>query len=105
MLDSVLNFAKNLQLKITVNCPSEITQEAIRNYLEKNKALKYIEAQNKKVKPYKQTKDNKSTPSELFIFVSSRRKTVSYSRQFEHSMNNSITRFKRNNIIIIYPEQ
>ncbi len=104
-LDSVLNFAKNLQLKITVNCPSEITQEAIRNYLEKNKALKYIEAQNKKVKPYKQTKDNKSTPSELFIFVSSRRKTVSYSRQFEHSMNNSITRFKRNNIIIIYPEQ
>jgi len=104
-LDSVLHLAKNLQVKIMLNCPSEFTQEAIRQHLEKNKALKYIEPQNLKARPSRQNKENKSTPSELFIFVSSRRKTVSYSRQFEHTMNNSITRFKRNNIIIIYPEQ
>lgn len=105
-LDTVINFARNLQLKISIDCTSQMTFDAIQAHLQKENALRYIEAHVSKSKKSAKAKDSlKNSPAELLIFVASRRKTVSYSRPFEHSMNNTINRFKRNNVIIIYPEQ
>lgn len=83
-----------------------MTHEAIEAYLKKHNSAKYLDSQSDLVNPRKQKNGNiKNSASELFVFVHSRRETVSYSRQFEHIMNNSINRFGKNNIVIIYPEQ
>ena len=105
-LDALVNLAQNLQLKFSVNCTSQMTHEAIEAYLKKHNSAKYLDSQSDLVNPRKQKNGNiKNSASELFVFVHSRRETVSYSRQFEHIMNNSINRFGKNNIVIIYPEQ
>lgn len=105
-LDALVNLAHNLQLKFSVNCTSQMTHEAIEAYLKKHNSAKYLDHQSELVNPRKQKNGNiKNSVSELFVFVHSRRETVSYSRQFEHIMNNSINRFGKNNIVIIYPEQ
>ncbi|HKM93783.1 MAG TPA: cation:proton antiporter [Prolixibacteraceae bacterium] len=105
-LDALVNLAHNLQLKFSVNCTSQMTHEAIEAYLKKHNSAKYLDSQSDLVNPRKQKNGNiKNSASELFVFVHSRRETVSYSRQFEHIMNNSINRFGKNNIVIIYPEQ
>jgi len=105
-LDSVINLSKSLQLKFSVNCTSKMTHDAIEAYLVKHNCLKFLESQNSSTNPRKkQRSEIKNSASELLVFVNSRRNTVSYSRQFEHLMNNSINRLKKNNIVIIYPEQ
>jgi hypothetical protein len=83
-----------------------MTHDAIEAYLTKHNCLKFLESQSSSTNPRKkQRSEIKNSASELLVFVNSRRDTVSYSRQFEHLMNNSINRLKKNNIVIIYPEQ
>jgi K+-sensing histidine kinase KdpD len=103
-LETMKTLAEQLQLKIKINCESELTHDAFKNYVKKSNSLKYFLVHSGDFE--KLTDDAvKHTSSELLIFVHSRKKAISYSRTYEHFMNNSINVFKKNNVIIIYPEQ
>ncbi len=103
-LQTLSTLAERLQLKIKINCESELTYDAIKNYTAKNNSSKYFSFHKNSFKNL--SGDSiKHTSSELLIFVHSRKKAISHSRSFEHFMNNSINVFKKNNVIIIYPEQ
>lgn len=103
-IEILTNLAERLQLKIKINCESELTYDAIKNYIKKANSSKYFVIQSGDFE--KLTDDSvKHTAAELLIFIHSRRKAISYSRIFEHFMNNSINIYKKNNVIIIYPEQ
>jgi hypothetical protein len=47
----------------------------------------------------------KDAAADLLVFVHSRTKAISHNRRFEHLMNSFINEYKKNDIIIIYPEQ
>lgn len=103
-LQTMTTLAEKLQLKIKVNCDSEITNESIKNFTLRNNTSKYFSSRKNALKHL--TQDSiKHTSSELLVFVHSRKKAISHSRSFEHFMNNSIGMYKKNNVIIIYPEQ
>jgi len=103
-VQTLSTLAERLQLKIKINCESELTYDAIKNYTGKNNSSKYFSFHKNSFKNL--SGDSiKHTSSELLIFVHSRKKAISHSRSFEHFMNNSINVFKKNNVIIIYPEQ
>ncbi|MBN2805593.1 MAG: cation:proton antiporter [Prolixibacteraceae bacterium] len=105
-LDTLITLSRNLQLKFSVNCTSRMTYDAIQKYMTKQNTVKYLEHHSELVNLRRQQKSIiKNSAAELLVFVNARRETVSHSRQFEHIMNNSISRFSRNNIVIIYPEQ
>ncbi len=101
-METLVILAQKLQLKLILRSESEHTLEAIKSFNQKNNLIKYFEFNENE-------KDSnipiKNSPSDLLIFVHSRKKTISYSRKYEHFMNNSIGIFNNNNIIIIYPEQ
>ena len=103
-LETLTTLAEKLQLKIMINCESELSIEAIKHYIIKNNSSKYFSFHKSR---FKKSPDDsiKHTSSELLIFVHSRKNGISHSRTFEHFMNNSINMFKKNNVIIIYPEQ
>lgn len=96
--------ASNLSLKIQVNCDSLYTIDAFKHYTKKQGATKYFVFHQGSTKSLKNAHRSHSS-SELLIFVHSRKKAVSFSRSFEHFMNNSINLFSKNNVVIIYPEQ
>jgi hypothetical protein len=103
-LQTMTTLAEKLQHKIKVNCDSEITNESIKNYTLQTNTSKYFSFRKNALKHL--TEDViKHTSSELLVFVHSRKKAISHSRSFEHFMNNSISMNKKNNVIIIYPEQ
>ncbi len=103
-IDTLMYMIKRLQIKVILYCETQSTYDAISKYCEDNSYSKYIE--DKKSYTGKLTDIKiKQSASDLLIFVHSRKKTVSYSRKYENFMNNSINRYKKNNIIIIYPEQ
>ncbi len=103
-LQTMTTLAEKLQLKIKVNCDSELTNESIKNYTSRNNSSKYFDFRKNAVKHL--TNDSiKHTSSELLVFVHSRKKAISHSRSFEHFLNNSISMYKKNNVIIVYPEQ
>lgn len=103
-LETMTTLAKKLQLKILINCDSELTHDSIGQYISRNNSSKYFDLKNG-------TNGNltnhtiKNAASELLIFVHSRKQTISHNRTFEHFMNSSIGMYKKNNVIIIYPEQ
>lgn len=103
-LGTLTTIAERLQLKIIVNCESEFSMDAVKNFISKNKSSKYFGFH---TISFKKISNNliKHSSSELLIFVHSRKKAISHSRNFEHFMNNSIGMYKKNNVIIIYPEQ
>ncbi len=103
-LQTMTTLAEKLQLKIKVNCESEFTKGSIKNYTSKNNSLKYFDFRKNAVN-YLNDDSIKHTSSELLVFVHSRKKAISHSRSFEHFMNNSISMYKKNNVIIVYPEQ
>jgi hypothetical protein len=103
-LQTMTTLAERLQLKIKVHCDSELTNDAIKNYTAKNNSSKYFSLGKNAAKNL--TDDSiKHSASELLVFVHSRKKAISHSRSFEHFMNSSISMYKKNDVIIIYPEQ
>ena len=103
-LETMKTLAEQLQLKIKINCESGLTIDSIRKYIEKINASKFFDVQNGNM----ENLSNgiiKHSVSDLLIFVHSRKKAISHSRSFENLMNNSINIYKKNNVIIIYPEQ
>jgi hypothetical protein len=103
-LDVMALLAKSMQLKTRISCSSRQTINAIQNHYEKNKITKYFEYKEMAVQKPKAS-FLKTPATDLLVFVHARKATPSYSRNFEHFMNNCMGRFKTNNIIIIYPEQ
>jgi hypothetical protein len=103
-LQTMTTLAEKLQLKIKVNCDSEITNEAIINYTSRYNSSKYFSFHKNAVNGLSDD-TIKHSSSELLVFVHSRKKAISHSRSFEHFMNNSISMYEKNNVIIIYPEQ
>ncbi len=101
---TITTLAEKLQLKININCDSELTNDSIKNYASKNNSLKYFSFRKN---AFKNVSDEsiKHASSELLIFIHSRKKAISHSRSFENFMNSSIAMYKKNNVIIIYPEQ
>ena len=102
-LQTLTTLGERLQLKTKVNCDSELTNDSIKKYTSKNNSTKYFSFHKNS---FKNLADDtiKHTSSELLVFVHSRKKAISHSRSFEHFMNNSINMYKKNNVIIIYPE-
>lgn len=103
-LDTLIFFIRKLQLKIVVDCRSSQTLEAINHYLTRAGVSKYFDLNNNDVNRHISDSIHNSS-SELIIFVHSRSKTVSYNKHYEQIMNDSMSRFNKNNIVIIYPEQ
>jgi len=103
-LGTLKTIAQKLNLKIKINCESDFTIDAIKIYIEKSNSSKYFSFHRESLKKLSEHLI-KHTSSELLIFVNSRKKAISHSRSFEHFMNNSISMFNKNNVIIIYPEQ
>ncbi|NCB07193.1 MAG: cation:proton antiporter, partial [Bacteroidia bacterium] len=103
-LEIMKTLAEQLQLKIKINCESELTINSIRKYVDKINASKFFDVQNGDIENLSNG-TIKHSASDLLIFVHSRKKAISYSRSFEHLMNNSINIYKKNNVIIIYPEE
>lgn len=103
-IKTLYTMASNLSLKVQVNCDSVKTIDAFKHYIKKQGASKYFVFHQGSSKSLKNAHRNHNS-SELMIFVHSRKKAVSYSRSFEHFMNNSINLFSNNNVVIIYPEQ
>jgi Kef-type K+ transport system membrane component KefB len=103
-LQTLTNLAEKLQLKIKVKCDSELTNESIKNYTTRNNSSKYFNFRKNALKNLSDDSIN-HTSSELLVFVHSRKKAISHSRSFEHFMNSSISMYKKNNVIIVYPEQ
>ena len=103
-LETLTTIAERLQLKIKINCESELSINALRNFIANNNISKYFTFHKES---FKSLPDNyiKNSPSELIVFVHSRKNTISHSRSFEHFMNTSMSKYDKNNIIIIYPEQ
>jgi hypothetical protein len=103
-VQTMTTLAERLQLKIKVHCDSELTNDAIKNYTSKNNSSKYF---NLGKTAFKNLTDDsiKHSASELLVFVHSRKKAISHSRSFEHFMNSCIGMYKKNDVIIIYPEQ
>jgi Kef-type K+ transport system membrane component KefB len=103
-LDTLIFLIRKLQLKIVADCSSSKTIEAIHHYLTGAGVSKYFDLDNNEITPH--ISDNiQNSSSELIIFVHSRSKTVSYNKHYEQLMNDSMSRFNKNNIVIIYPEQ
>lgn len=103
-LETLIIFIKKLQLKIAVDCSSLYTLEAINHYLARAGVSKYFDLNNNEINRHISDSIHNSS-SELIIFVHSRRKTISYNKLYEQIMNDSMSRFSKNNIVIIYPEQ
>lgn len=103
-LEIMKTLAEQLQLKIKINCESELTINSIRKYVDKINASKFFDVQNGDIENLSNG-TIKHSASDLLIFVHSRKKAISYSRSFEHLMNNSINIYKKNNVIIVYPEE
>jgi hypothetical protein len=103
-LEIMVFLAKNLQLKIRINSSSKTTIEAMEHYYDEKNLTKYFEFKELSIqKPKASFLKNNST--DLLVFLHARRSTASYSRHFEHFMNNCMGRFKNNNLVIVYPEQ
>ncbi len=103
-LDTLVYLIKKLQLKAIVYCESRLTLDAVKRYYNRTNTSKYFELQENPVMNQMGNIINHSA-SELLIFVHSRKKTISYNKNFEHLMNNTISMYNKNNIVIIYPEQ
>lgn len=103
-LDMISFLAKNLQLKIKISSSSKLTIDAMQSHYEEINLNKYFEYKEMAIQKPKAS-FLKNSSADLLIFVHARRATVSYSRHFEHFMNNCMGRFKTNNLVIIYPEQ
>lgn len=103
-LDAILNLIKKLQLKVTLHCDSNSTTDAILHYGGRNYSSKFFTINHGPSGKSDKT-GIKQSASDLLIFVHSRKKTVSYNRQFDHYMKKSIAMYKKNTIIIFYPEQ
>jgi len=103
-LDTLIFFIKKLQLKIVADCSSSKTIEAIHHYLTGAGVSKYFDLDNNEINRHISDSIHNSS-SELIIFVHSRNKTVSHNKHYEQVMNDSMSRFSKNNIVIIYPEQ
>jgi hypothetical protein len=103
-MDTLHYLVKRMQVKAQVYCESGSTADAILQYGNSSSTTKYFEL-NKHFSGKLRHADIKQSASELLVFVHSRKQGLSYSRKFEHYMNDSISRHNKNNIIIIYPEQ
>lgn len=103
-MDTLHYLLKRMQLKAQVYCESGSTADAILQYGNRSSTTKYFELK-KDFSGRLKDADIKQSASELLIFIHSRKQGLSYSRKFEHFMNDSINRLNKNNIIIIYPEQ
>ena len=104
-IDTLLLLAKKLQSRITIQKSPRTTVEALKLYGSQINSSKYFDFQ-----PFDsdQAKDNISfrvVPEDLLVFVHARKNTISYSRQYENYVNNSISGLDKNNVIIIYPAQ
>lgn len=103
-MDTLHYLVRRMQVKAQVYCESGSTADAILQYGNSSSTTKYFEL-NKNFSGKLRHADIKQSASELLVFVHSRKKGLSYSRKFEHYMNDSISGLNKNNIIIIYPEQ
>jgi Kef-type K+ transport system membrane component KefB len=103
-LDTMVYLTKRLQLKAEVHCESQLTLEAIAHFNERSNTSKYFDLQESQTKKPLDDLIKHST-SDLLIFIHSRKHSISYSRHFEHFMNNCMAIYKKNNILILYPEQ
>jgi Kef-type K+ transport system membrane component KefB/nucleotide-binding universal stress UspA family protein len=103
-LDATALLAKRLQIKFRISSSSISTIQAAQSYLDEKKLTKYFDYKEMAVQKPKGL-SLKTQSADMMAFVHARRGSVSYSRHFEHFMNNCMGRFKGNNIIIIYPEQ
>lgn len=103
-LDTVIHLVKKLQIKIVLYCAHDKTRDGVLARAKSKNAAKYFEV----VTDFsgELTEDRvKRTPSDLLIFVHSRKKTISYNKKYEQFMNESISRFDKNNVIVVYPQQ
>lgn len=103
-LDTILHLVKKLKLKILLySDPGQTTKELL-EHAKKKSAIKYFELVSNYSGKIEDT-NIKHSASELLIFIHARKKTISFSRKYEHFMDVSINLFEDTNTIIIYPEQ
>lgn len=103
-LDTVILLVKKLQIKINLYCEQGNTMNTVLKYAGEKNADKYFEV--KGDFSGRLTRDDaRNSPSDLLIFVHSRKKTISFKKKYEHFMNDTINRFEQNNIVVVYPEQ
>ncbi len=103
-VETLVILSRKLQLKLIMNSDSKQTLDAIRLFNQKKNFSKNFEIQEAGFDLNGKSAVKNST-SDLLVFVHSRKKAISFSRKYEYFMNSSISRFDKNNIIVIYPEQ
>ena len=102
-LETLVELAQKLQLKLIMNCESEQTVKAIQQFYATKNISKYFDIKSNNSQNLNLTIKNSS--SELIIFVHSRKKSISHSRSYELFMNKMMRDYSKNNVIVIYPEQ
>lgn len=103
-MDTLNTLFRRLMIKAVYYSDSPKTLDAILVHGKNTKSSKYFELY-RDATPQEIEEEIEHSPSDLLIFVHSRKKTVSYNRRFEQFMSQTITRYADNNILVIYPEQ
>ncbi len=102
-IDTLVFLIKKLQLKALVDCNSEQTLEAVNHYINRTGKTKYFDLNNNSINQYV-NENIRNSPTDLLIFINSRKRTISYNKSYEQVINVNMERFNKNNIVIIYPE-
>jgi len=103
-LDTLSLLFSRLKIKGIFYSESSKTLDAILRHGKNNNTAKYFELY-RDATPQQIEKELHHSPTDLLIFIHSRRKTVSFNKKFEQFMNQTINQYGNNNILVIYPEQ
>lgn len=103
-MDMLTQLFRRLQIKALIYSESMHTLDAVQNHGTETRTSKYFELY-RDATPQQIEEEIQHSRSDLLIFIHSRKKTVSFNKGFEQFMNQTITRYDNNNVLVIYPEQ
>jgi len=103
-LDTLTLMFSRMKIKGIFYSDSGKTLDAVLRHGKNNNTSKYLELY-RDATPKQIEDELQHSPSDLLIFVHSRKKTVSFNKKFEQFMDQTISRYEQNNILVIYPEQ
>ena len=103
-MDTLTLLFRRLQIKAVIYSESMLTLDSVMHHGIESRTSKYFEL-NRQATPQQIEKQIQHTASDLLIFIHSRKKTISFNKKFEHFMNQTITRYDNNDVLVIYPEQ
>ncbi len=103
-MDTLALLFVRLKIKGIFYSDSTKTLDAILQHGKNTLTSKYFE-QYRDATPQQIEQEILHSRSDLLIFIHSRKKTVSFNREFEQFMNQTINKYSENNILVIYPEQ